>query len=280
MSLEDRLRQSFAAALEEARGKLESELQSSLASVHDHHTREREAAVAEARLDAVAELTRAFDEQKAALLSGHESALQEARAAAEATLAAARQDAETALVAARAEAERGQIEQARLQQQADANAAAFRETEHARAHAVDALVAGARRMLEGVKALDGATSLSEVLDALTAASAAQSGRAAMLVVKGNRLLGWRTTGFDELDGQPRSNRIVHRRRRCLGARRCHRQASGDRQRAGFERPGFHPGCRRSRRHRRAAAGRWPRGGRGLCRQSRCDDRRPAIAGGY
>ncbi len=215
MSLEDRLRQSFAAALDEARGKLDAELQSTLASAHDEHAREREAAVAEGRQAAQAELSRAFDEEKAVLQSGHESALQELRAAAEATLAAARQDAEaalaaarqeaeTTLVAARVDAERGQLEQSRLQQQADAHAAAFRETEHARARAVDALVAGARRMLDGVKALDGATSLSEVLDALTAAAAAESGRAAMLVVKGDRLLGWRTTGFGELDAQPRS----------------------------------------------------------------------------
>ena len=204
MSLEDRLRQSFAAALDEARGKLDAELQSTLASVHDEHARERDAAVAAARQAAEAELSRAFDEQKAALQAGHESALQELRAAGEAMLAAARQDADTLLVAARAEAERGQLEQSRLQQQADAHAAAFRETEQARAHAVDALVAGGRRMLEGVKALDGATSLSEVLDALTAASAAASGRAAMMVVKGDRLLGWRTTGFGELDAQPRT----------------------------------------------------------------------------
>ena len=208
MSLEDRLRQSFAAALDEARGKLDAELQSTLASAHDEHAREREAAVADARQEArqvvQAELSRAFAEEKAALQSGHESAVQELRAAAEATLAAARQEAETALVAARVDAERGQLEQSRLQQQADAHAAAFRETEHARARAVDALVAGARRMLEGVKALDGATSLSEVLDALTAAAAAESGRAAMLVVKGDRLLGWRTTGFGDLDAQPRT----------------------------------------------------------------------------
>ena len=55
-----------------------------------------------------------------------------------------------------------------------------------------------------MKALDEATSLSEALDALTAATAAEAGRAAMLVVKGDRILGWRTTGYGELDAQPRS----------------------------------------------------------------------------
>ena len=55
-----------------------------------------------------------------------------------------------------------------------------------------------------MKALDDASSLSEVLDALTTATAAEAGRAAMLVVKGDRILGWRTTGYGELDAQPRS----------------------------------------------------------------------------
>ena len=49
MSLEDRLRQSFAAAIDEARGKLDAELQSTLASAHEESAREREAAVADAR---------------------------------------------------------------------------------------------------------------------------------------------------------------------------------------------------------------------------------------
>jgi hypothetical protein len=204
MSLEDRLRLSFAAALDEVRGKLDAELQSTLASAQEDATREREVAVAEARTTVEAELGRAFDDQRSALTAGHESALEELRQAEEARLAAARQEADAALVAARADVERGQLEQNRLQQQADGHAAAFRETEAARARAVEALVGGARRMLDGVKALDEATSLSEVLDALTAAAAAESGRAAMLVVKGDRLLGWRTTGFGELDAQPRA----------------------------------------------------------------------------
>ena len=40
MLLEDRIRQSFNAALDEARGTLEAELQATLASVHDESERE------------------------------------------------------------------------------------------------------------------------------------------------------------------------------------------------------------------------------------------------
>ncbi len=204
MSLEDRLRQTFAAAIDEARVKLDAELQSALASAHEDAAREREHAAAEARREAEIELSRSFDDHRAVLTASHESALRSLRESMEANLETARQEAETALVAARAEAERGQIELDRVRQQAESQANALREAEHARLLAVEAVSNGARRMLEGVKTLDDASSLSEVLDALTAAAATAAGRAAMLVVKGDRLLGWRTTGFGTLDAQPRS----------------------------------------------------------------------------
>ncbi len=204
MSLEDRIRQSFAAALDDARSRLDAEMQATIAAVHDEAAREREAAVAEVRRTVELELSQAFDADRSTLVAQHEAALQQAQVAADAALATARHDSENALVAARAEAERHQIEIDRLLQQAEAHAAELREADRARHLAVDALAGATRRMLDGVKALDDAASLSEVLDALTASAAAESGRAAMLVVKGDRLLGWRTTGFGDLDAQPRT----------------------------------------------------------------------------
>lgn len=204
MSLEDRLRQSFAAAIDDARSKLDAELQTAFASMHEETERVREEALAAARLAAETDLAKAFEDEKAALAASHAAALDEVRQSSDATLAAARQEAEAALVDARAEAERGLIELDRLRQQADVQAAAVREADEARVRATDALAASARRLLDGVKALDDASSLSEVLDALTAAAASEAGRAAMLVVKGDRLLGWRTSGFGELDAQPRT----------------------------------------------------------------------------
>jgi hypothetical protein len=70
--------------------------------------------------------------------------------------------------------------------------------------AVDAHQSGALRMLESVRLLDNASSLSEVLDALTAGASKEAGRAAMLVVKGDHLIGWRTLGFGALDHEPRA----------------------------------------------------------------------------
>jgi hypothetical protein len=204
MSLEDRLRQSFAAAIEDARSKLDAELQTAFASMHQETERVRDEALAAARLAAEAELARTFEDDKAALAASHAAALEELRQSNDATLHAVRQDAEAALVEARAEAERALMELDRLRQQAEVQAAAVRESDEARVRATDALAASARRLLDGVKGLDDATSLSEVLDALTAAAASEAGRAAMLVVKGDRLLGWRTAGFGDLDAQPRT----------------------------------------------------------------------------
>lgn len=70
--------------------------------------------------------------------------------------------------------------------------------------AVDAHQTGALRMLESVRALDHASSLTDVLDALTVGASKEAGRAAMLVVKGERLIGWRTLGFGALDQEPRA----------------------------------------------------------------------------
>lgn len=63
---------------------------------------------------------------------------------------------------------------------------------------------GVVRLVEGVRGLDGATSLSEVLDALSLASAREAARAAVLVLRGDRIQGWRMSGFGSLDTQPKA----------------------------------------------------------------------------
>lgn len=69
--------------------------------------------------------------------------------------------------------------------------------------ALDAHQTGTTRLLESIRTLDGATSLTEVLDALTHSAAREAGRAAMLVVKGERLVGWRTVNFGQFDQDAR-----------------------------------------------------------------------------
>ena len=97
-----------------------------------------------------------------------------------------REELEAALAQAKARRPAAEVEKARAEAQ---------EAAAAHSQALDAQLTGAIRLLESVRALDGAASLTEVLDALTFAAAKEAGRSAMLVVKGDRLIGWRTTGF-------------------------------------------------------------------------------------
>jgi hypothetical protein len=60
------------------------------------------------------------------------------------------------------------------------------------------------RLLESVRGLDGATSLSEVLDALALAAAKEAARAAVVVLRGERIQGWKMSGFGPRDRQPKS----------------------------------------------------------------------------
>lgn len=56
------------------------------------------------------------------------------------------------------------------------------------------------RLLGAVRALDATTSLSQTLDALTAAAQAEAPRVAMFLVRGEVLRAWAQSGFDSLDG--------------------------------------------------------------------------------
>lgn len=65
-------------------------------------------------------------------------------------------------------------------------------------------MAGVSRLLESVRGLDGATTLSEVLDALALAAAREAARAAVVVLRNDRIQGWRMSGFGPRDSQPKS----------------------------------------------------------------------------
>jgi hypothetical protein len=63
---------------------------------------------------------------------------------------------------------------------------------------------GVTRLLESVRGLDGATSLSEVLDALALAAGREAARAAVVVLRNDRIQGWKMSGFGARDAQPKS----------------------------------------------------------------------------
>lgn len=64
-------------------------------------------------------------------------------------------------------------------------------------------MAGVTRLLDSVRGLDGATTLSEVLDALARAVAREAARSAVVVLRGERINGWRLSGFGPRDAQPK-----------------------------------------------------------------------------
>ena len=68
----------------------------------------------------------------------------------------------------------------------------------ARAEAAASQKAAGDRLVEAIRAIDGAHGLSEILDVLIAAAGAEVGRAAIFLPQGTTLKGWRLVGFDAL----------------------------------------------------------------------------------
>jgi hypothetical protein len=68
--------------------------------------------------------------------------------------------------------------------------------------------AAGRRLLDAVRSLGGARSLSETLDTLTTCAAAEAHRAAVLTIRGGRAHGWRFIGFGPLDLNPSIDRSL------------------------------------------------------------------------
>jgi len=211
MSLEDRIRQSVDAALEELRARLDAEVRTAVQQV--------EASAAEARtavLQAACDAARA--EVRAAAAAQAAAAERSAQAALEAAVAAAREDERTAgaadirrivesEAAQRLDAERTAAEHRLRLSLSDADqraADALRESvTAATAREREAEMAGLTRLLDSIRGLDGATSLSEVLDVLGEAAGHEAARAAVLVLKGDRVVGWRLSGFGPRDQQPK-----------------------------------------------------------------------------
>lgn len=221
-----------AASLADARAAVEAELRQSFATERDGLTASHETLLAEEREVAAASVARLREEAAADLARVREEgerALATLREESEATAARLRQEADTAATrlqeeietargAARAEAEAAVAEAVRQREAIEAEVTRVRDDHSAaleaartdldqlrtaHANALDAAGAGTARLLESVRGLDGAISLTEILDALTTAAAREAGRAAVLVVKGERLIGWRASGFGAIDAEPR-----------------------------------------------------------------------------
>jgi hypothetical protein len=86
---------------------------------------------------------------------------------------------------------------ARAREEAEASAAeARRAAEDAAASVRHERLASSQRLLEGVRSLDRARSLSEVLDVLVDAASRDASRAGVLLVRDAGVRGWKFAGFD------------------------------------------------------------------------------------
>lgn len=165
MSFEDRIRQAVGHALDDIRTRMEQEVRALVRDLATDAAEERQLAIAHARDHALTEAKQRADQRVA-----------ETEAHLTATI-----DRVVADACAR------EREQATLQARRTADAEAE---------------ARARRVLEAVRSLDAAGSLSEVLDALGAAVRREAGRSAVFVVRGASFQGWTVSGFGTLDSQP------------------------------------------------------------------------------
>jgi len=176
-----------ARALDDLRADHAKRIEEAVSAARAERTRRLDEAVAAARAQAVRDQESAVSE---ALAASRSDALRERAAALAACRAEADERVKAAAAAVRAEfegpAKRG----------AQAHAEAIAGTRHVDANELT-------RMIEGIRRLDRARTLTEVLDALAEVIAFEAPRVALFLVRGNRLAGWRASGFAQ-DVDPRS----------------------------------------------------------------------------
>jgi len=201
MPLEDRIRSSVDQALDTL-----------VREVLEHAAEERDAATRSAREVAFADAEQAAQERVADAEARVRATMDEAieRARADDRDVAARE------IRQQIESEVGQKMREELAAADTRMKAALADSEARASEAVKTAVAAARvrerememvgvaRLLESIRGLDGASSLSEVLDALATASSKEAARAAVVVLRGDRIQGWKMSGFGPRDSQPKS----------------------------------------------------------------------------
>lgn len=201
MSLEDRVRSS-----------VDQALSSLVKQVVEQADEEREAAVRFARDSALAEAEQATQarvaDAEASVRANVDAAV--ATALAQDREVAAREirrqvEAEVELkISDELAAADTRLRQALAESDARAAAALQEAVSAAREREREVEMAGVTRLLESIRGLDGATSLTEVLDALALAAAREAARAAVVVLRADRIIGWKMSGFGSRDMQPKS----------------------------------------------------------------------------
>ncbi|MFN2445989.1 MAG: hypothetical protein ABR606_10485 [Vicinamibacterales bacterium] len=215
------------------RARMEGEIRAIVQELVSSAAEERQAAVANARDAAVADTRRELENEVAQAQARAQATLDQRLSDARAEREQATLELRDRLTAesegrlqtvldeadARAQSAAGETERRLAEAAADGDArvrAAVDEAEERAAQALAESVAAARvgereyemaglaRLLDAVRGLDGAASLSDVLDVLGQAAGRETCRAALLVLRGDRVQGWKVVGFGALDSQPRS----------------------------------------------------------------------------
>jgi hypothetical protein len=199
MSLEDRIRSSVDAALEELRTRVEADMHALVDQLVTAAAQEREEVLQATRRAAFDEAWQSAQrdaaEHAARTRTVNEQALAEARAD-------ERANAEHRVAEAVAATEARLLQ---AQRESEAEAAVAANAVRAEAERRVRSIANAQtRLLESVRGLDGATTLSEVFDALALAVGREAARVAVLIVRHERLTGWKLSGFGARDAQPKA----------------------------------------------------------------------------
>jgi F0F1-type ATP synthase membrane subunit b/b' len=184
-------RRHASAAVEEARRTTAAQVE----EARRHAQREIDDArrIAAAQVD---DVHRRSEEQLEEMRRDYEAQVEEARKRGRAELESLGAEMEVARRAAEAEAEEvviSQLATAQAQAERRVNDAA----ERTRTDAHQAELAHAARLVDAIRTLDDARALGEVLDALADCAGREVDRAAVLLVKGERLRGWRLAGFPD-----------------------------------------------------------------------------------
>ncbi len=224
MSPDERIQQSVATALAAFRARVDEDLKALVQQLVTSAATERDQALAAVMTAAKAEAERDIKQKVADVEARAQATIDQKLAEAEARAKSAIELVETArskerdlaesdVKALEAKAEeklqaalassREELKLALTNAENRANATVKENIATAHVQEREAEMAGLSRLLESIRGLDGASSLSEVLDALGQAVGREAARAAVLVLRNDRLLGWKLSGFGARDAQPK-----------------------------------------------------------------------------
>jgi hypothetical protein len=188
MEFDERLRHALGALADSLHQEISARLDAVRTDLSESVHADREAAIAEA----VQQVGTAADQSIREARAAADQAVQDARSATDRTVQEVRAASEQAAHEARIVAD--QELSARIDD------AVARAGTKVRAEAAANLAAANGRLVEAIRAIDSAQTLSTIFDVLVSAATAEVGRAAVFLLEGANLKGWRLVGFDLLGG--------------------------------------------------------------------------------